>query len=505
MEQHEKPISPMIVKLTSPTHSFKNTPASLILIASIVVINELVHLIGVSPEFTRTGLGLILLFAVIYVAFRYGLWPSIINALIANIYYIYALSGPGRDIVPLQESLEREWLVALLFFLPAAIIGYLRDKIDQLIQRERQARIEAEEGRLQLARILEEMPVGVAIAKAPTGELTFSNRHLDQLMGRQVPKHSSLDDYPRHSIIDEDGKPLPEQHWPLHRVVKKRETLVNEDYLYQVDADTRIRLQVKGAPIFNNEGQIISGVVIVDDVTAEKELIQRKDDFLSMVSHELKTPVTSLKVYTQLLLRQLATNPSYNPLAELRKIDNQTQKIQRIINNMMDLATIQLNKGVFQTEPIDMSEIVHEVIQDIKHTLPDREIVISQLDKAPLLGDRDRLAQVVSNLVTNAIKYSPENSPVIIESVVQDHHVKLSVQDYGIGISPKERTKIFDRFYQENQKDGKIYPGLGLGLYFSAEIIKQHQGRIWVESKKGHGSTFYISLPINQSKQPANN
>ena len=180
-----------------------------------------------------------------------------------------------------------------------------------------------------------------------------------------------------------------------------------------------------------------------------------------------------------------------------------TAKIQRIINNMMDLATIQLDKGVFQTEPIDISEIVYEVVQDVRHTLPDREIVISQLDKAPLLGDRDRLTQVVSNLITNAIKYSPENSPVIIESVIQDQDIRLSVQDYGIGISPKDRSKIFDRFYQENQKDGKIYPGLGLGLYFSAEIIKQHRGKIWVESKKGHGSTFYISLPISQSKRSA--
>ena len=495
----------MLAKISSTTHSFKNTPASLILTASIIIVNEVVHLMGTSPEFTRTGLGLILLFAVIYVAFRYGLWPSIINAIIANAYYIYAVSGPDRNIIPLQETLGREWLIALLYFLPAAIVGYLKDKIEQLIQRERQARLEAEEGRMQLERVIEEMPVGVVIAKAPSGELLFSNRYLDQIMGHPVPKHKSLEEYPHNTIVDDEGRPLHEKHWPLTRVLKKEETFVNEEYTYQVDKNTRLKLQIKGAPIYNASGKISSGVVIIDDVTAEKEMSQRKDDFLSMISHELKTPMTSLRMYTQLLMRQLDNNPDYDPMGELQKIENQTQKMHTIINNMMDLATIQLNKDVYREELVSMVEVITDVVQEIKNSFPNRQIIADQLRNAPILGDKHRLAQVMTNLITNAIKYSPEGTPITIKSSIIDDHVQISVEDQGIGISPKDKHKVFERFYQGPQKDGKIYPGLGIGLYFSSEIIKHHNGKIWVDSRKGYGSTFYISLPINHSKRTVNN
>ncbi len=490
-----------MIKLTlsaPPTSRYRSFSflTTIVILTSILIVYEMMHLVGVEPEIIRLTLGFVLLFAVVYSAFRYGMWPAILAAVISNVYLIYAFSGPGRTIVPLNNILNGEWVLALLFFMPAIIIGYLRDRINHLIQQERQARQEAVEGRLQLEKILEEMPVGVVIAKAPSGELIFSNRHLNQLVGHHVTKYVNLDDYPKNSLLNEHGHPLPQQLWPLRRIIHNEETLVNEEYTYRANKNNLITLQVKGTPIYNNKQQLVSGVVIIDDITAEKELLQRKDDFLSFVSHELKTPITSLKMYTQLLLKQYATNPQYNPIEELQKIDNQTQKIHTIINNMMELATLQLNKEQLQSEVINVVDVIGEVVQDVKNSHPPRELVVKHVDSAPILGDKARLTQVVTNLVANAIKYSLEHTPVFIELRVLNGSAQISIQDFGIGIASPDRHKIFNRFYQERQKDGKIYPGLGLGLYFSAEIVKQHQGKIWVESKKGQGSTFYISLPL---------
>lgn len=469
----------------------------LIVFSIVIVIYELLHLASVAPEIIRFTIGFALVFIVIFAAFRNGLWPALLIATLSNLYIIYALGGPGRHIVPLSNMLRGEWLLLLLFFTPAIVIGYLRDLVNKLIQRERQARDQVEEERLQLIKTLEHMPVGVVIAKAPTGELTFSNSYLEQLSGHPIPNHEKLNDYPGNVLIDEHGNPLPQARWPITRVLN-HENLVNEEYLYALPSGEKRTLQIKGAPIYNNNNQIISGVVIVDDITSEKESLQRKDDFVSMVSHELKTPITSLKVYTQLLLRTI-NNPDDTQAKTLRKIDEQANKLHQIINNMLDIAKVTTSSQSAKPQTINLDAIIQDVVQDLQATYPDRALSIKGLTPGTITGDRDQLSQVLINIINNAIKYSPPVSEIFIQSQIQSGSIVVSVQDFGIGISVKDQERIFERFYQAQNGSETSSPGLGVGLYLSTEIIKLHGGKIWVESRKGQGSTFYISLPLTKS------
>jgi two-component system, OmpR family, phosphate regulon sensor histidine kinase PhoR len=475
----------------------KRLVSALLTIMLVVIGYEIIFALDFHyAEITRTTLGVIGLITIIGIAFRHGLHAALMSALLIIAYLFYALAGPGRNVQSLETLARSSWIIVLIYLVPAAIIGYLRDLADQLFYKERQARLQAEYERKQLTTILEQLPVGVAIAEAPSGKIAFSNQHLEEILGHSVSRAESLQHYPTNVLVDENRQPLPPEAWPFHRVIKQHEVIYNEEFRYLQNNQNMLTLRVKGVPIYNSQKEVTSAVVIVDDVSEDKLADQRKDDFVSMVSHELKTPITSLKMYTQLAIKQQAQDQSYDPSTTLKKIDGQADKLHRIINNMIDLTRAQLDKENYQMERVDIGSIVKEVVKDMNMAHPNRRISSTLLHKNYVMADRDRIAQVLSNLLSNAIKYSPESTEIIIKAKPDTTHLIVSVQDFGVGISSRDQQQIFNRFYQAKQKDGKVYQGLGIGLYFCAEVVKHHQGKIWVESQKGNGSTFAFTLPL---------
>ena len=437
-----------------------------------------------------------LIVGVLITSFTYGLWPGLLAASLANVYLLYALSGPGRPYVPLESMLRGEWLLFIIFYIPALVIGYLRDRIELLLLNERQAKEQAQQERLQLTAALEQMPVGVAIAKAPDGEIIFANQHLDSLVGRSVPRHQRFEDYPQNVLIDPETKqPLPPERWPLSRIIHGQETLVNEEYSFQ-HGDAITVLQVKGVPVYSQDQKVTSGVVIVDDITEEKGVEQRKDDFLSMISHELKTPVTSLKIFTQLAIKQLQKSGQKDLVESLKRIDTQADKLNRLISDMLHVAKAQSGRLEYRYDSCNLTSLIQDAVDEIRLTNPPQDLVL-QAPKRPLTvkADPDRIQQVLFNLLSNAVKYSPSYGTVTIKAKQDQENVLVSIKDEGIGIPKREQSNIFNRFYQVSAKNDQSSPGLGIGLFICSEIIRNHGGEIWVESARGQGSTFSFSLP----------
>jgi two-component system CheB/CheR fusion protein len=242
----------------------------------------------------------------------------------------------------------------------------------------------------------------------------------------------------------------------------------------------------------------INGIIAnYRDITERKLLEIQKDQFIGIVSHELKTPVTSIKAYSQILEDEFLQAGDKKSAALLSKLDGQVDKLSRLIIDLLDFTRIEGGKLKLREESYDINKLAVEVIEEMQRTSKTHKINKKLKGPAMVWGDRYRTGQVLTNLISNALKYSPRADKIIVKSYVENNNIVFCVQDFGIGISGDMRSRIFERFYRINDPSINSYPGLGLGLFISSEIVKQQCGKIWVESVKGKGATFYFSLPLN--------
>lgn len=232
-----------------------------------------------------------------------------------------------------------------------------------------------------------------------------------------------------------------------------------------------------------------------EDITDRKQLEKQKDDFIGIVSHELKTPLTSIKVYSQLLDKHLKQNQDAKGIEFLSKMINQMERLTQLMASFMNVYNIQNGKLQLQKDNFEIDELINKLVLDFRNTTKSHTIKAFCNSKMKVFADPERISQVLINLISNAIKYSPNADKVIIKSLLDGKNIIVSVQDFGFGVLKADQKKIFDRFYRVKSKIENSISGLGLGLYISYEIIVQHKGRIWVESEEGQGSIFYFSLP----------
>jgi signal transduction histidine kinase len=236
--------------------------------------------------------------------------------------------------------------------------------------------------------------------------------------------------------------------------------------------------------------------LILAAVVAERHsLAQRKDEFISLASHELLTPLTSVLGYTQLLQGELAGSDHPRALRALARMEAQVKRLSRLVADLLDLSRIQTGKLTFAEEALDVDALVREVVEQLQLTSTQHQMSIRGSAPVTIVGDRERLSQVLVNLLTNAMKYSPQAEQIVVHLTSTAESAMVSVQDFGIGIPVSERTKIFERFHRVAGEQNRAPAGLGVGLFIAHQIIEHYQGKLWVESTEGQGSTFCFSLP----------
>lgn len=259
-----------------------------------------------------------------------------------------------------------------------------------------------------------------------------------------------------------------------------------------------------GSPIIGEDKTDYGYVWFFQDVTERKRLEKQKDEFISIASHELKTPVTSIKSYGQVLRLRFEKEGNDKAADMLRKMDAQVDKLTNLIGDLLDVTKIETGRVQYNNKIFSFDELVSELVEELQRTTDRQTLLQEGKVNKKIYADRERIGQVVTNLLSNAIKYSPHTDKIIIHSSYDHGHVKVCVQDFGVGIPEEKLDKVFERFFRISGPGKETFPGLGLGLYISSEIIKRHGGRIWVESIIGKGSTFCFILPvkpmINQKK-----
>jgi signal transduction histidine kinase len=249
-----------------------------------------------------------------------------------------------------------------------------------------------------------------------------------------------------------------------------------------------------------DERRIYAGIVIVfRDITREREIAQAKNEFVSVVAHELRTPMTSIKGYTDLILQGALGEVNDEQRHFLRIVKANVDRLSELIGDLLDTARIEAGRIRLEIEPIQVTSIVGEVCDSLAETIRERGLeltVEADPDVPTVQADRNRLIQILMNLLSNAYRYTPSGGSITVSVRLTDDAVLVAVADSGIGIAPEDQERIFERFHRVDNEIVNRQTGTGLGLTIARSLVELHGGRLWLESEFGVGSTFFFTLPI---------
>jgi PAS domain S-box-containing protein len=347
-------------------------------------------------------------------------------------------------------------------------------------------------GLSQFKRIADNVPVIIWTANPDGTHDYFNNRYIDYT--GFTAEESFGEGW--EAILHPDDLARTLEKWN-HSL--RTSTPYNIQYRLKSAEDDSYRWQIgRALPLKDSQGKVIKWFGIATDIHEQKEAEKQKDEFLSIASHELKTPLTSVKAFLQLSQRSLPVGEKAHGL--ISKAATQLVRLESLISDLLDVSKINAGKMAYNLEPFEFSEALRETVEGVQQSHDKHQIIIECNDEVVYTGDRLRLEQVINNLLVNAIKYSPNGDRVVVRSEVQQNNIVISVQDFGIGIEAENLTKLFDRYYRVDNTSMR-FQGLGLGLFISSEIIKRHNGSFWIESEPNKGSTFYFLLPISGQQE----
>lgn len=455
-----------------------------------IILASEIYAYGIARDPMAVGSYIIFLdvLALIYFAFRDGIRGGLITTFSSVFYYFYIIYSRNYTGQQLDSGVTTTLVLGTSYLFLGFTIGWLKQRIDFLIEKQK-------DERRRLETIIQQLPVGVLITDQ-NGRLVQRNRQLDNILGVKLPVgfHIGIDTLEQEKI---DNKSINPSQSPLARALKTKKAVLGKEYIFQRKDGKKIFLQVNSTPIVNSRKKVIAAATIVNDITRRKQLERQKDDFLGIASHELKTPVTSIKAYAQVLKMQFQKRGEKDAVEKLQKLDTQINKLTSLISDLLDVTKMQSGRLEYHPSPFDFNELVEEVVEELKFSLSQHSIITKLGKEVYLTADRERVGQVLVNLITNAIKYSPKAKKIIISTISRRDSIMLSVKDFGVGIPKEKQKKVFKQFFRVSGAKQNTFPGLGLGLYISSEIIKRQGGKIWVESSEGKGSVFSFSLPKN--------
>ena len=390
---------------------------------------------------------------------------------------------------------------------PEKMFGLNRD-----ITEEKRNLDEIQELKAYFEAALVQSQTGIVIADAPSGLLRFVNPAALQISGgdeSNLVRGVDINRYARWRITDMEGVPIANDDLPLARAVRFGETSSQKVIFVRPNGEKRVGLCQTG-PIRRADGSIMSGITIFVDITEQHRLLEElnsaretaeiamraKSKFLDIAAHELRTPVTAASLLAELVQRQMAkgTPPDAQTLQRIRA---QLERLSRLVIDLLEVS--KLDRGVLELrrEFTDLSVLISDCKNNFMMQFPNREIrFTAPAEPVKMIADPIRLYEVISNLLDNALKYSPENSPVELQLEDEPTLVRFSVRDHGPGLGQDTQRKLFLAFERANT-DARA-SGLGLGLFICRGIVNLHGGNIGVKSKLGSGSTFYFELPKKQ-------
>jgi PAS domain S-box-containing protein len=368
--------------------------------------------------------------------------------------------------------------------------AFVRDITKRLETEEALRRSEARKTAL-----LESIAEGVITTDAD-GRITSINPAMERLSGwrqAEVVGRKYSEAYP---AFDAFGEPVPQEERILARALSDKVIVTSRgfDVFCRIRDGTRIPVSATAAPISGGDGESVGAVEVVRDVSDEREVDELKSSLVSTVSHELRTPLTMIQGFSELLLtRDLAEKRSQEAL---REINASAERLSRLIEDLLSVSRIESGRLVARTEPESLDEVIDEVVTGFDKR-EDRSLVVDVEPHLPkVMADRDKLVQILTNLVSNALKYSAPDTGVKVTVGKVGATVQVAVTDRGIGLTEEEQSQLFSKFFRADRDEVRDAGGTGLGLYIAKSLVEMQNGQLWVNSELGEGSSFHFSLPV---------
>ncbi len=417
---------------------------------------------------------------------------------------IFSRLTKGERIEPLQRLRIRKDGSC---FLALISISALKDESDQIIGvseivHDITGDTNPEETQSLLAAIVDSSDDAI-VSKDLDGIITSWNKGAERIFG-----YTAAETTGKHISIIIPVSKLDEEAF-IMQTIRRGERVNHIETIRKRKDGKEIDISLTISPIKNKNGRITGASKIGRDISERvemekqkkliieklQELNHYKDEFMAMASHELKTPLTVVKANLQVLELVLKTPEQFD---FLNKASSQLSKLSNLITDLFDVAKIQVGKLELNISNFNLLELTKEVAENIQHVSQQHKIIINTTDSNIMVAaDKERIEQVIVNMLTNAIKYSPHAKEVMVEVGIKNMKAVLQVKDRGIGINQENLDKLFNRFFRVRGL-ASTFSGSGMGLYISHEIIKRHRGAMWVESEPGVGSVFYFSLPLNK-------
>jgi signal transduction histidine kinase/DNA-binding response OmpR family regulator len=348
------------------------------------------------------------------------------------------------------------------------------------IEFRKKAQQESTEKAQELKQILESIPQ-ITFTTCQGGKMEYTNNQWLQYA-------ENKNEFPETHPDDPDLKEI------IERTISQLQPVAMEIRIKRLDPNQYRYHLLSVMPIYEKD-KILKWVGTFTDIDDQKQAIARKDEFISVASHELKTPLTSIKGYVQLLQRTMNADLNGSKLYIDRTL-NQIQKLDTLIADLLDISKIESGKMKMNMKAFNFGKMLNNTAEIIRQTYPDYELNYSAIPPVEVYGDEIRLEQVLINFLSNAIKYSPDKKKIELDAkVVPGKNLLVKVKDDGVGIPKKDQPFIFDKFYR-TEESSKNFQGLGIGLYISADILERHNAVYGVESEPGQGSVFYFSIPF---------
>lgn len=285
----------------------------------------------------------------------------------------------------------------------------------------------------------------------------------------------------------------------LHKVLTKGTSFDNFEIEYHIQKMGKRILLLNARKFYRQVNNTQTILLAIEDVTKIRNYEKQKDEFAALIMHELKAPVSTINGYLQLLQAHLSKRDDKKLLGYTDTMEEQVKRLTSLINGLLNSSKIRAVGFDYKDGIFDINELTSETIKDVQKSSDTH--IITQEGKIVryVRGDKDRIAQVLINLLINAIRYSPNANKVIVKTQLRDNKVIISVEDFGIGISKVNQKKVFERFFRLGTSNNETFYGVGLGLDISSQIVHHHKGRIWVDSTEGKGAQFNFSLPVHQA------
>lgn len=378
----------------------------------------------------------------------------------------------------------------------------LYGKLEQKVaQKTRQLQIKVNELDAQkklLEALLDNLPVGVIVAKSPKGNILMTNRMVKDMFQSQA-KNGFLRDY---VFADENGKPVPTNENPIYETISKGALCVNRTGLFFNKPDGRtVALRVSSALVKN--GQESTAVIVIDDMTKELAIDKAKSEFVSLASHQLRTPLTATNWFCEMLLDGTGGKLTKRQHELLAQLYDSNRRMVALVNSLLNVSRIEAGKFSIEPSIIDLPEFVDGLLSEYHHRIENKRLLVETDydDVDGYRGDPKLIRIILENYLLNAINYTPDKGRITITLAKTDTEIHISIKDTGYGIPKGEQAKIFSKLFRGSNIRKVETEGSGLGLYLVKTLVEQVGGRVWFESVEKKGSVFFAALPIEGMTQ----